>query len=419
MIKLNFEDNLSYQQKAINSVVQIFSNIGYKIDEGNYLSFVKNSLEIKNDIGAIKENAKNIALSNNINQQDQNLSDRLEFCIEMETGTGKTYVYLRTIFELYKNYNLKKFIIVTPSIAIKEGILKTIEITKEHFYKLYSVNLERYEYNGKKPNSVKSFCATSNLSILVLNSQSFNKLSGNIIHQDRDGGKIIDYIKEIKPIIVIDEPQDLEGVATSNAIEEFNPLFKLKYSATHKNINNLIYRLTPFDAYNQNLVKKIEVLSVSKENNQSDIYIDFEEFITDKMNNPKAKLRLFAKQREEYKQKLFTLNTGDDLEQKTKNYNYKGYIIDKIWKDIASNETKIRFSNNIEISLNQNNDKKYYFCIETKGKKNKDELPRDERLKIECATKHFEALGLLKPEAGYLAPITDYQHFEENLGNYE
>jgi type III restriction enzyme len=211
----------------------------------------------KAGIDAIKQNVVNVAKKNNIKDHDLNLSDRLELCIEMETGTGKTYVYLRTIFELFKQYDLKKFIILTPSIAIKEGVLKTLKITKEHFYKLYNLNAEIYEYNSKKLASTKSFCQTNNLAILVINTQSFNKQE-NIIHQDRDSGKIINDISEIKPIIIIDEPQEMEGAKTLQAIEQFNPLFKLKYSATHKNIHNLIYRLSPFDAYNQSLVKQIE-----------------------------------------------------------------------------------------------------------------------------------------------------------------
>jgi type III restriction enzyme len=383
MIKLNFEDNLNYQKQAIQSVIEIFNGIGNKIDEGHFLSFIKNSLEIENDIDAIKQNVVNIAKKNNIKDQDLNLSDRLEFCIEMETGTGKTYVYLRTIFELFKQYDLKKFIILTPSIAIKEGVLKTLKITKEHFYKLYNLNAEIYEYNSKKLASTKSFCQTNNLAILVINTQSFNKQE-NIIHQDRDSGKIINDISEIKPIIIIDEPQEMEGAKTLQAIEQFNPLFKLKYSATHKNIHNLIYRLSPFDAYNQSLVKQIEVLSVNKENNQSDILINFKEFITDKMSNPKAKLELLEKQKEEYKQKTFTIKLNDDLEKKTKNYNYKGYVVSKIWRDMLIGETKIRFQNNVEISLNQNNDE------------NKEDIFRQQI--IWTIKKHFEKKDRLKPK---------------------
>jgi type III restriction enzyme len=382
MIKLTFEDNLKYQKQAIRSVVDIFNGVGNKTDEGHFLSFIKNPLEIENDTHAIKQNIARIAKENNIKEKDINLSDKLEFCVEMETGTGKTYVYLRTIFELHKEYNLKKFIILTPSIAIKEGILKTLEITKEHFYKLYNLNAEIYEYNSKKLTAAKSFCQTSNLAILVLNTQSFNKQASNIIHQDRDSGKIISEIREVKPIIIIDEPQEMEGEKTLQAIEEFNPLFKLKYSATHKNISNLVYRLSPFDAYNQNLVKKIEVLSVNKENNQSDVFIDFKEFITDKMNNPKAKLELLAKQKEEYKQKSFTIKVNDDLMQKTNNHNYRGYIVSKIWRDMALGETKIRFQNNVEISLNQNNDE------------NKEDIFR-EQIKW-TIKKHFEKKELLK-----------------------
>ena len=382
MIKLNFEDNLKYQEQAVKSVIDIFNGIGNKIDEGNFLSFIKNSLSIENDVEAIKQNVANIAKANNIKEKDLNLSDKLEFCVEMETGTGKTYVYLRTIFELYKEHNLKKFIILTPSIAIKEGILKTLKITQEHFYKLYNLNAEIYEYNSKKLSAAKSFCQTSNLAILVLNTQSFNKQAGNIIHQDRDSGKIINEIKQVKPIIIIDEPQEMEGEKTLQAIEEFNPLFKLKYSATHKSISNLVYRLSPFDAYNQNLVKQIEVLSVSKENNQSDVFIDFKEFITDKMNDPKAKLELLAKQKEEYKQKSFTIKLNDDLEQKTQNHNYKGYIVSKIWRDMAAGETKIRFQNNVEISLNQNTDE------------NKEDIFR-EQIKW-TIKKHFEKKEMLQ-----------------------
>ena len=184
----------------------------------------------------------------------------------METGTGKTYVYLRTILELHKKYGLSKFIIVVPSVAVKEGVMKTLDITKGHFEELYnSMPYTYFEYNSKKINKVRSFVFSSHLQIMVMNVQAFNT-DDRIINQERDsnnGERLIDLLEKVSPVLILDEPQvGMDTANTRSRRKKLNPLFTLRYSATHKVLKNLIHRLSPYDAYNQSLVKKIEVFSI-------------------------------------------------------------------------------------------------------------------------------------------------------------
>ena len=184
----------------------------------------------------------------------------MNFSVEMETGfTGKTYVYLRTIFELYKNYGLKKFIIIVPSVAIREGVLKTLQITQKHFSEIYeNTPYDYYEYDSKKINLIRQFARLNMLQIMILTIDSFNK-DTNIMKQQRDnlhGEKPIDLVNKTRPILILDEPQNMESKKTKESLDSLNPLFTLRYSATHRNYYNLIHRLTPVDAYEKKPCKK-------------------------------------------------------------------------------------------------------------------------------------------------------------------
>ncbi len=207
-----------------------------------------------------------IALSN-----ADDLNEPYNFTVEMETGTGKTYVYLRTILELNQKYGFTKFIVVVPSVAIKEGVLKTLDITKEHFKQLYE-NLPYTYFPYKSDNlvMVRMFGQSTNLQIMIITRDAFNK-DINIIHNVHDsmGDKPIEIIKKTKPIVILDEPQKMGGEATQWGLSELSPLFVLRYSATHRDIYNLVYKLTPYDAYNLGLVKKIEVLSITEDGDPS------------------------------------------------------------------------------------------------------------------------------------------------------
>lgn len=350
-MKFQFEPNLKFQIDAISSVASLFDGASYIKPENTVFNEVSgNVLNISHE--QIFDNFDQIVKENDI--VDPRKTDDLDFSIEMETGTGKTYVYLRTIIELYLKYGLSKYIIVVPSIAVKRGVLKSLELLKEHFLQLYNTYPNVIEYDSSKLSRVRNFCYDTNLSIMVMNTQSFNS-DDNLINRDRDqnyGVKLIDLIRRIKPVIILDEPQ--EGMDSENMIERFktlDPLFKLRYSATHRVVKNLVYRLTPYDAYNQNLVKKIEVLSIHETNTQSNVYIKFEDiklFTTGA--KPQAKLSVSFRQASgDFKVKSALFKDGDSLEEKTNNPVYNGWIVERVVKDPYTDITKVFFSNGVSL----------------------------------------------------------------------
>lgn len=351
-MKIKFEPNLQFQKEAIDSVVRLFDGAPYIRPEDRFMQEVSPNI-LKIDQAKIFENFDALVKENKIEQEKQAKDDqRMDFSVEMETGTGKTYIYLRTIVELYKTYGLSKFLIIVPSIAVKEGVMKTLEITKSHFKELYNENIEYFEYDSKKPTKIRHYAYANNLNVMVTNIQAFNT-DDRIINQERDntnGQKLIELLKAVKPIIVMDEPQ--EGMDSPNMkqrITDLNPLFKLRYSATHKEPINLIYRLTPFDAYNQGLVKKIEVYSVSEENSQSNVEIEFKE-IRFSTGKPEAVLGLQYKVGTNFKIKDGIFKELDNLEDKTKNPTYKGWVVERIYKDLMDEVEKIKFSNGTELT---------------------------------------------------------------------
>jgi type III restriction enzyme len=214
------------------------------------------------------------------------------FSIEMETGTGKTYVYLRTIYELNKLYGFKKFVIVVPSVAIREGVMKNLEITEEHFQNLYDkVPVTSNVYDSRKVSTLRGFASANSVQILVINIDSFAK-DENIINKPNDkltGKKPVEFIQSCKPFVIVDEPQNMETDIRKRAIANLNPLCTLRYSATHTNLYNLMYSLNPVKAYDLGLVKQIEVDSVVSENDFNSPYIQLEN-ITRTGNSIKAKI---------------------------------------------------------------------------------------------------------------------------------
>jgi len=355
-MKLHFESNLNHQIQAINSITALFEgNPKLSASDNVMAEVVSNNLNLTST--EIFSNRDQVINQNGI--ENPSISDDLDFCIEMETGTGKTYAYLRTAFELHRKYGLSKFIIVVPSVPVKEGVIKTLNITKDHFKKLYNQEATLIEYDSKRLSAVKnSFCFSPNLSIMVMNMQAFNS-DDNIINQARDinyGQPIIELIKQTRPIIVMDEPQ--EGMDSPNMIKRFeslNPLIKLRYSATHKVLKNLIYRLTPFEAYNQNLVKKIEVLSIHKNNTQSNVYIELVGLKLSSKKIPEAKLKLSHRLvGGDFKIKTTVCKKGDNLETKTKNPIYKGWVVEQIQKDPFEETEKVIFDNGQTVMSGQN-----------------------------------------------------------------
>lgn len=259
-ITFQFEDDLDYQMQAIHSTVKLFRGLSRHIDgvyQYNRIHDVTQGNPVRNNdivVGSrLLENLREVQLSNDL-FADNALADGNNFTIEMETGTGKTYVYLRTILELYQEYGFRKFMIVVPSIAIRKGVEKSMEQLVEHFKRLYNIDISKHSfiYNSNNPQQISSKLVESNdLSICVLNIQAFNKTTNKIRQEDEYGQNLWEDIKYIKPIVIIDEPQKIEGTKNKKskslvAIEELNPLFTLRYSATHKRLYNQIYKLDSY-----------------------------------------------------------------------------------------------------------------------------------------------------------------------------
>lgn len=188
--------------------------------------------------------------------------------IEMETGTGKTYTYIRTMYELHQKYGWSKFIVIVPSIAIREGVYKSFEVTQEHFQELYGHKINPFIYNSKRPQDIENFASDSRISVMIINTQAFNSRGKDSkrIYQELDQfgtRRPIDIIAQTNPILIIDEPQSVDGAKTLESMQDFNPLFTLRYSATHKVEYNKVYRLDALDAYNKRLVKKIQVKGIN------------------------------------------------------------------------------------------------------------------------------------------------------------
>lgn len=265
---LHFEPNLQFQLDAINSVVRLFD--GQPKDNGeadffvqeegtlNLINGISNRLVISEE--QVLKNLQNIQNENEIEVSNSLLG--MNFSVEMETGTGKTYVYLRTVYELYRQYGFKKFVIVVPSVVIREGVLKNLEITHEHFRNLYdNIPVHYMVYDSNKISALRGFATGNHIEILVINIDSFAK-DENIINRpnDRLSGQLpVEFIRSYHPIVIVDEPQNMETPKRKKAIENLKPLFTLRYSATHRNVYNLVYSFNPVKAYDLGLVKRIEV----------------------------------------------------------------------------------------------------------------------------------------------------------------
>ena len=280
------------------------------------------------------------------------------FSVEMETGTGKTYVYLRTIFELSQRYGFQKFIIVVPTVAIREGVLKNIEITLEHFRELYNgLCFEHFVYDAKRINRLRQFATSNTLQICVINIQAFNKKESAVIYKESDrlsGRQPIEFVQAARPIVIIDEPQSVEGGeagAGMAALMNLNPLCTLRYSATHRNPYNLIYRLDPVRAFELKLVKQIIVASPKTDGAANDAFVRVEKI--DYKPRIKAKLRIHAQGPNGPKEKSITVKQGADLfllsEERTC---YKeGFEVAEIWAEPGSEY--IRFANGRTLRLGE------------------------------------------------------------------
>jgi restriction endonuclease len=317
----------------------------------NDSGFKNESLELKDE--QLLHNIQALQNESNIHQS-AGLVDPLGRCsldIEMETGTGKTYVYIKTMFELNKRYGWSKFIVVVPSIAIREGVKKSFEITADHFMECYGKKARFFIYNSSNLNQLDSFSSNSGINVMIINTQAFaasmnedknvegrkGDAAARIIYTKRDefgSRRPIDVIAANRPILILDEPQKMgkEGSATQKALKKFNPLFTLNYSATHAKQHNLIYVLDALDAYNKRLVKKIEVKGFEVKNLRgTDKFLYLESILVSPKTPPQARLELEVAHKSGTKREFKKLNVGDNLYYLSGEMEqYKGFVVSEI-----------------------------------------------------------------------------------------
>lgn len=337
---LKFDSTQAFQLAALEAVVGLFN--GQPLHLGDFAveintaahagqgSIFQSELGIGNNLilnaEAILKNLHWIQEENDLDLVDKEAFEQhgLNFSVEMETGTGKTYVYLRTIFELSQKYGFKKFIIVVPSVAIREGTLKNIEITKEHFKALYNnIEFEHFVYDSKKANRLRQFATSNQVQVMVINIDAFRKdfsdseddKKSNVIFKESDklsGRRPIEFVQATRPIVIIDEPQSVDTTPRAQeAIRSLNPLCIFRYSATHKNLYNLVYKLDPIRAYDLRLVKQIVVASVQGADAQNAAYVKLLE--TDNKNGIRAKVRIQVQGKGKVSEKDMWVKQNADL----------------------------------------------------------------------------------------------------------
>jgi len=351
-----------YQTDAVESTVSVFAgqpsktNAQYRRDMGKQKQQLKAEFE-EEYVGYRNSDVElntNQLLENIHHQQVQNdiplsksltATNGLGACsldVEMETGTGKTYVYIKTMFEMNKRFGWSKFIVVVPSIAIREGVYKSFTMLEEHFMELYGKKARYFIYNSANLTQIDSFSSDASINVMIINVQAFNtsfkegaaNKEARIIYSKRDdfqSRRPIDVIAANRPIIIMDEPQKMEGEATQKALRNFKPLFVLNYSATHKTSHNCIYALDAYDAYKQRLVKKIQVKGITVQNllgTQS--YIYFDSIILSKNHAPVARLEIEVKGSNATRRQLCKFEQGDSLSVISQLPAYKDFVITEI-----------------------------------------------------------------------------------------
>ena len=361
-MKLQFKKQ-EFQNKAVMSVVDLFrgaKNVPttFSMQKLDILDFSKDELlgygnNLDLSMEQIEKNMHEI--------QDRNLLPltdlkELRFNVEMETGTGKTFVYTKTILELHKQYGFKKFVVIVPSVAIREGAYKSMQTTRDYFKREYEgVTLKPFIYNSNKLYEIKDFAQSTNLEIMIINIDAFKK-SENLFNQPPKDSFSMDrtakeYMQECKPIIIIDEPQSVDNTSKSReAIESLNPLVELRYSATHRQKINTVYRLTPVDAYNMHIVKQICVVNNTLADDYNKPYIKL--LSVDASSGYKAKLEVDIKKKEgTTKRETITVGPNTNLVAKTGRDIYDGYIVAGI--NAMEGFEEIEFTNTESLMLGQ------------------------------------------------------------------
>ena len=378
-MKLKFKHQ-SYQDDAVSSLVNCFlgqkngsrrdllarytktSDAGTlfeKTEEVEIISFGNQSITLTKS-ERIK-NIRDVQRLNDINYSDNQPLD--EFSIEMETGTGKTFTYIKSMYELNKEYGWSKFIVMVPSIAIREGVQKSFDITQDYFQELYHKKIRYFVYNSSNSSNIaniNTFASDDSIQVMIINYQAFNAkgTANRRIYEELDelqSRRPIDVIKSVHPILIIDEPQKF-GDKTEELFNEFKPLFKVRYSATHKKGKeyNKIYRLDAIDAYNQKLVKKINVKGIEVLHNKSeDTYLFLDSVNISQKHDPEAIIEIEVKSSTGVSRKLMKIKAGDDLYTKSGGLQqYKGYVVSEI-DGRYDQYDKVFFTNGVEIQVGQ------------------------------------------------------------------
>lgn len=319
--------------------------------EGNASEFGFRNNPIKLLDHEVLDNIQTIQRQNGLKLSER-LDGKYNLTIEMETGTGKTYTYIRTMYELYKKYGWSKFIIVVPSIAIREGVLKTFQITEDHFMSEFGSKARYFVYNSKQLHHIEKFASDAGVNVMIINSQAFaarGKDARRIYMEldDFNSRKPIDVIASTNPILIIDEPQSVEGQKTKESLKLFKPLFSLRYSATHREDYNKIYRLDALDAYNMKLVKKISVKGISvKGTTGSESYVYLEGIDVSNKHAPVARMEFELRSKSGISKKSQKIRSGEDLYQLSGQLEqYKGYTV----AEINGQNNTIHFINGVTL----------------------------------------------------------------------
>ena len=369
-----------YQQDAVSNICRVFKGQPYcdmvrytrdlgirKKPEGQVQSSLFDAYE-ENDDGFenakillneqnILENIRDIQKVNNYKVSDE-LVKGLGNCsldIEMETGTGKTYVYIKSIFELNERYGWSKFIIVVPSIAIREGVKKSFQMMEEHFMEQYHKKARYFIYNSKRLSELESFASSSDIQVMIINAQAFNARGADarridMVLDEFQSRKPIDVVAKTRPILIIDEPQKLGGEATQTSLKKFNPLFNMNFSATHKKQHNLVYCLDALDAYNKSLVKKIQVKGFEIKNLRgTDKYLYLQDIVLSKNKPPMAKIEFEVKYNKSINRETRNFCVGENLYSKSNQMEqYKdGFTI----SDINTTNNTVTFLNGVTLEI--------------------------------------------------------------------
>ncbi len=438
-----------YQTRAVEAVIDVFKgqpkiegeSTFYTMDKGlikpeakglfddveDYLG-VSNA-EVRLIASNLKENINNIQYLNSINPSkeiagretiENQFTCNCSLDIEMETGTGKTYVYTKTIFELNRVYGWTKFIIVVPSIAIREGVKKSLEQTEDHFFDYYKKKAKVFVYNSKNLNDIERFSTDNGINIMIINIQAFNtsikedssgkggkNKANRIIYGEQDSfnsRRPIDVIRANRPILIMDEPQKMGGKSTQEALKNFRPLFILNYSATHKEVHNPIYVLDALEAYNQKLVKKIKVKGFEVKNLPgTGAYMFLEEIKVSKNKPPVARLNLEVKHTSGIKRETRSINVNDSLFATSGLEQYKGLVVSEI--DAIRNA--LIFTNGEEIKLGE------AVCDATEANMRRIQIRETIRSHFEMEKKLFKK-GIKVLSLFFIDEVAKYRKYDEN-----